>query len=269
MRPITSLLTVASIGAACAFTTPVSTAPQVSSRTALNVASPGPRWGGGQQQKQRQTKKKEGGDSSFQSFFDGFQLTPLEAKEKEVIIDPDYKLAWIFIFSAMWICLFYPDKSCFAADVTQICPPTWWAGLSAFLHLWFGLFLADRAFRIRLVFDDKCFQMKNYYDQSFPNRKLDPMTDRPMNYVVGGINKWRYDKFVNWEFFPTVDLPVLVYFKETETPESKWKIGPGKYDYRRNGMVHFFPAFGNSYQIKREFEKRGLSKIKGKGANKK
>ena len=29
----------------------------------------------------------------------------------------------------------------------------------------------------------------------------------------------RYDSFVNWEFFPSVDVPILVYFKETQTPQ--------------------------------------------------
>ena len=29
----------------------------------------------------------------------------------------------------------------------------------------------------------------------------------------------RYDSFVNWDFFPCIQLPLLVYFKETQTPE--------------------------------------------------
>ena len=29
----------------------------------------------------------------------------------------------------------------------------------------------------------------------------------------------RYDSFVNWDFFPSVQLPILVYFKETQTPK--------------------------------------------------
>lgn len=29
----------------------------------------------------------------------------------------------------------------------------------------------------------------------------------------------RYDTFVNWDFFPSIDLPILIYFKETQTPE--------------------------------------------------
>jgi hypothetical protein len=29
----------------------------------------------------------------------------------------------------------------------------------------------------------------------------------------------RYDSFVNWDFFPSIQLPILVYFKETQTPK--------------------------------------------------
>lgn len=39
------------------------------------------------------------------------------------------------------------------------------------------------------------------------------------NYVLGTDNKWKYSSFVNWDFFPSVDLPILVYFKETQTPK--------------------------------------------------
>jgi hypothetical protein len=34
--------------------------------------------------------------------------------------------------------------------------------------------------------------------------------------VLGTENKWRYDSFVNWDFFPSIHLPILVYFKETQ-----------------------------------------------------
>ena len=46
---------------------------------------------------------------------------------------------------------------------------------------------------------------------------------------MGGANRWKYDSFVNWEFFPSVDLPVLVYFKETQTPQDQWDVGPGQW----------------------------------------
>jgi len=204
----------------------------------LNVASPGPFWSG---------------DNSFVEKF-----TRSGGKQGEVIIDPDYKLMWVFLASAAVICLIHPDKSCAVSDMMPFCPPDFYSGLSAFIHVWFGLFMADRAKRIRVIFDKNYFQMRNLYEPNWPYHKndIEGMTERPMNYVIGGMNKWKYDSFVNWGFFPSVHLPVLVYFKETQTPKDKWNVGPGSYDYRNNGMVHFFPAFGNSYQIKEQFEKR-------------
>jgi len=104
--------------------------------------------------------------------------------------------------------------------------------------------------------------IKNIYDAKTGNRlEENEMTHRE-NYVVGGRDGWKYKDIINWEFFPSVHMPVLVYFKETATPKSKWNVGPGAYDKRNNGMVHFFPAFGNSFQIKREFQAHNLPHVK-------
>ena len=45
---------------------------------------------------------------------------------------------------------------------------------------------------------------------------------------MGGANRWKYESFVNWEFFPSVDLPILVNFTETQTPQDQWDVGPGQ-----------------------------------------
>jgi len=92
--------------------------------------------------------------------------------------------------------------------------------------------------------------------------------------VVGGENRWKYSTFVNYEFFPKGLVeqglpPVLVYFKETQTPESEWGVGPGEFANNEEalakgavpGMVHFFPAICDAQQIKAEFERRGCKKI--------
>ena len=50
--------------------------------------------------------------------------------------------------------------------------------------------------------------------------------EQPENAFVGGENKWRFDTFVNWEFW-WPNFPVLVYFKETQT--------------KPEGQIHFFP----------------------------
>ena len=54
---------------------------------------------------------------------------------------------------------------------------------------------------------------------------------------MGGANRWKYDSFVNWEFFPSVDLPILVYFKETQTPQDQWDVGPGQWANGANALA--------------------------------
>jgi len=77
---------------------------------------------------------------------------------------------------------------------------------------------------------------------------------------MGKILRWYYCSFVNWDFFPSIDYPILVYFKENQTPEDKWKEGPGGLDKVGGGQLHFFPAIGNADQIKEQFETRGCAK---------
>lgn len=101
----------------------------------------------------------------------------------------------------------------------------------------------------------------------------------------------RYDSFVNWDFYPCMQLPILVYFKETQTPkvraqiethliyfgmfvihdvvtkifaqemQIKGSLGGRQMDRRDNGQMHWFPAFGNARQIREQFEAHGCAKI--------
>ena len=82
-------------------------------------------------------------------------------------------------------------------------------GLTFFLAALFAL----QASRIRFVFDETSFELKKVND----NEGEDELRDSGENVVVGGANRWDYDTFVNWDFFPNVDYPILVYFKETQT----------------------------------------------------
>ena len=69
---------------------------------------------------------------------------------------------------------------------------------------------------------------------------------------------------MNWDFFPSVDLPILIYFKETQTsPEMQIKgsLGGRQMDRRNNGQMHFFPAFANAQQVREQFEAHGCKKI--------
>lgn len=89
------------------------------------------------------------------------------------------------------------------------------------------------------------------------------------NFAVGGENRWAYSSFVNYDFFPSVDLPVLVYFKETQTPQDKWEVGPGRWANNAEalakgavaGQVHFFPCIASAATLKKEFEARGCAKL--------
>eukprot|EP00970_Alexandrium_tamarense_P000127 scaffold17_cov194-Alexandrium_tamarense.AAC.6 len=78
------------------------------------------------------------------------------------------------------------------------------------------------------------------------------LADSGENIVVGGANRWSYDSFVNWDFYPSVDFPILVYFKETQTP---------KPDGGEPGQIHFFPAIANCKQLEEQFEIRGCARV--------
>jgi hypothetical protein len=62
----------------------------------------------------------------------------------------------------------------------------------------FGLFLAFQTTTLRFTFDD----------QDFALVKAD-LSSTGENVVVGGSNKWAYDSFVNYDFFPSESFPIL------------------------------------------------------------
>eukprot|EP01036_Dinobryon_divergens_P029973 gene29974-39150_t len=80
------------------------------------------------------------------------------------------------------------------------------------------------------------------------------------NIVVGGENSWRYDTFVNWDFLPNEDFPILVYFKETQTSKEKWVEAPIVVD-NIPGQAHFFPAIANVQELKDNFIRYGCKKV--------
>jgi len=126
------------------------------------------------------------------------------------------------------------------------------------LDLLFAVFLAVQASRIRFVFDETAFELKNVDIGASDDAIL---TTSGENFVVGGANRWAYETFVNWDFFPSEQYPVLVYFKETQTPQDKWNEGPGQLDKVGGGQLHFFPAIANVKELKEQFELRGCGKI--------
>eukprot|EP00316_Scyphosphaera_apsteinii_P022716 CAMPEP_0119310576 /NCGR_PEP_ID=MMETSP1333-20130426/19654_1 /TAXON_ID=418940 /ORGANISM="Scyphosphaera apsteinii, Strain RCC1455" /LENGTH=167 /DNA_ID=CAMNT_0007314791 /DNA_START=261 /DNA_END=764 /DNA_ORIENTATION=- len=127
-----------------------------------------------------------------------------------------------------------------------------------------GILLLVQTLRIRFVFDDDSLEV-----QSIDLLAGGSLERTGENFAVGGDNRWAYSTFVNWEFFPSYDLPILVYFKEVQTPEDKWQVGPGKWANGEAalakgavaGQVHFFPCIANAEQLKKEFEARGCAKL--------
>ena len=126
-----------------------------------------------------------------------------------------------------------------------------------------GVLFLVQTFRLDFVFDGDAFELKESGGG-----------DTGENIVVGGANRWAYDSFVNWETFPKgwIDQPqgpILIYFKETQTPSDQWNVGPGESANSPEaiakgavpGQVHFFPAICDAKQITAEFAKRGCAKL--------
>lgn len=137
-------------------------------------------------------------------------------------------------------------------------------GIGGFFAL-LGFFLVFQTFRIRFVFDDEAIEVKTKDLFGDGNG----LGDTGENFAVGGANRWKYDSFVNWEFFPSVDLPILVYFKETQTPQDQWDVGPGQWANgadalakgAQKGQVHFFPCITDAQKLKAQFEAKNCAKL--------
>ena len=117
-------------------------------------------------------------------------------------------------------------QSCTMTYFGGLCPPSEVATIVATHITVFAALCAVQAYRLRFIFDkDGFFTIKKLAEspiigQEWNSASLE-LEDSGENYVVGGPNNWKLDKFVNYEFYPSVDFPVLVYFKETDTPKVK------------------------------------------------
>ncbi len=151
----------------------------------------------------------------------------------DVVIDSDYTLA--AVFASIGLSSFLLGHDIFTSV---------FGGLFVLLATLFAV----QASRIRFVFDGEAFELKNAGGDD------EQLTDSGENFVVGGANRWTYDSFVNYEFFPKGSpIPILVYFKETQTV---------KEDGSNDGQIHFFPAIANCKQLEEQFELRGCAKIR-------
>jgi hypothetical protein len=165
----------------------------------------------------------------------------------DVVIDPSFKLAGIFLVAGIALDFIPYIQLTLGPLVTLL-----------------GILFLVQTFRIRFTFDETNFEL----------RMGDDLSDVGENVVVGGENKWPYDSFVNWEFFPEgwIDAPqgpILAYFKETATPSDKWNEGPGQSANSEEalakgavpGQVHFFPILCDAQQLRDEFVKRKCAKL--------
>lgn len=155
-----------------------------------------------------------------------------EPQIPDVVIDPDYTIAAAFA----------------VVGVSIVATNNGVGGIigGGFITLLGSLF-AVQATRLRFVFDKDSFELK-----TVDSVGSDELNDAGDNIVVGGANRWTYSSFVNWDFYPSPDVPILVYFKETQTPQD---------DESSDGQIHFFPAVANCKQIKEQFELRGCASV--------
>ena len=122
-------------------------------------------------------------------------------------------------------------------------------GAGAIAFTVFAAFIAFQTTTLRFQFDSTNFSLVKADGQS-----------NGQNIVVGGENSWKYNTFVNYDFLPSEEFPILVYFKETQTPvESRQEI-PLVVD-QGVGQVHFFPAIANTAQLKAQFEQNKCAKL--------
>eukprot|EP00584_Thalassiosira_punctigera_P007005 CAMPEP_0172531316 /NCGR_PEP_ID=MMETSP1067-20121228/4776_1 /TAXON_ID=265564 ORGANISM="Thalassiosira punctigera, Strain Tpunct2005C2" /NCGR_SAMPLE_ID=MMETSP1067 /ASSEMBLY_ACC=CAM_ASM_000444 /LENGTH=230 /DNA_ID=CAMNT_0013315681 /DNA_START=67 /DNA_END=759 /DNA_ORIENTATION=- len=186
------------------------------------------------------TNDGDAGDSNPFGFLQGMFSPPKSAAVAEpepripdVVVDTDYTLA--AAFGVVGLSVLAANHG--AGGVLG----------GGFVTLLASLF-AVQATRLRFVFDETCFELK-----SVDSIGSDELSDSGENIVVGGANRWAYDSFVNWDFYPSADFPILVYFKETQTPRPEGSEG--------DGQIHFFPAIANVKQLKEQFELRGCASV--------
>jgi hypothetical protein len=122
-------------------------------------------------------------------------------------------------------------------------------GGGAILFTAFAAFVAFQTTTLRFQFDDTSFSLVKV-----DGNKVEE------NIVVGGSNSWKYDTFVNYDFLPSRNFPILVYFKETQTPIENRVDAPIVVD-NAVGQPHFFPAIANVEQLEKQFATHRCAKL--------
>eukprot|EP00546_Thalassionema_frauenfeldii_P010586 CAMPEP_0178918178 /NCGR_PEP_ID=MMETSP0786-20121207/13681_1 /TAXON_ID=186022 /ORGANISM="Thalassionema frauenfeldii, Strain CCMP 1798" /LENGTH=256 /DNA_ID=CAMNT_0020591857 /DNA_START=53 /DNA_END=823 /DNA_ORIENTATION=- len=171
----------------------------------------------------------------------------------DIILDPDYSLAWMFLILGFAIVGYHPsyyeDGS---LSLIGVC--------GGMFHMLFASLLWVQTRRVRCVFEKDGFEFYNIKGPSLDFAKGAYLDKKPDNYVAGTRNRWKYDTIINYGFFPSLQFPVICYFKETETPEEKWDKWFAAFDSYGRGQPHFFPGICNARQFRAEMEARGVNR---------
>jgi len=126
-------------------------------------------------------------------------------------------------------------------------------GLLALLFTIISLFIAFQTTTLRFGFDDDSFSLVKASGASLVQE----------NVVVGGENKWKYTSFQNYNYLPSSKFPILVYFREDQTPiENREEIDVSVLQVDTlEGQVHYFPAISNTQQLTKGFQKHNCAHI--------
>lgn len=178
---------------------------------------------------------------------------PYKLKKGDVMLDPDYWLVWITAFLGPLIIWYHPS---YAADGS----PSLIGVCGGLFHMLFSTLLWVQTRRVRCVFEKDAFEFYNLKGNGLDLSKGARLEEKPYNYVASTPNRWKYDKITNYDFFPSESLPIVVYFKETQTPPEKWNRWGAMFDTYGRGQPHLFPSICSVKQFKEQMEKRGVKK---------
>jgi hypothetical protein len=134
------------------------------------------------------------------------------------------------------------------ADGVKLPTAKIFGGLALLFTLFAG-FLTFQTTTLRFTFDETSFSLVKNDGSSIGD-----------NIKVGGENSWKYSSFVNYDFLPSPDFPILVYLRETQTPVENRAEVPIAID-DLVGQVHFFPAISNTQQLEQGFQDHKCAKL--------
>ena len=86
-----------------------------------------------------------------------------------------------------------------------------------------AVLLSVQSGRVRFAFDKECLEVLTKQN----NEQLGSSGE---NFAVGGANRWAYSTFLKYGFLPSSSLPLFMYFRENQTPNSP-----------SEGQFHLFP----------------------------